>query len=73
MKIIILYKGGKKLFLKKIRTGLLSNGNNEFYVSNLKIQNLVCETEWKVNEENEFFTDSANFYEEIFDLSLPLK
>ncbi len=55
------------------QVGLFTNGNEEFFADNFTIKPKFCQTEWKVNTKIHIMTDSANFFDEQYDMSFNLK
>jgi hypothetical protein len=59
----------------KGEVGLFTNGNSRFYFDALEIKAFPCQTQWEPNKTSDFqiITNSARIYDELFDLSFPLK
>ena len=52
---------------------MFTNGNNDFYYDELEVKASPCQTTWAVNNNTPLETNSANVYDEMFDLSFGLK
>ena len=52
---------------------MFTNGNNDFYYDEFEVKASPCQTTWAVNNNTPLETNSANVYDEAFDLSFGLK